>query len=133
MLTPILVQMGMVECHIFKQLNQHNEQAEEIMARVRAKKSRPRSERPPRQTHDQSIKTEKKETLTVEAKHLQCLQAARGGGALTTSGSGLSNQTRSPNHHSFRDKHVNSLFKLLNKSNKLKILEPRRPQRSGKN
>ena len=42
-------------------------------------------------------------------------------------GGGSSSQTRTNKQYSFKDEHVDSLFKLLNKSNKLKLPEARRP------
>ena len=39
---------------------------------------------------------------------------------------------RANKQYSFKDKHVVSLFKLLHKSDKLKLLEARRPEEVGK-
>jgi len=46
--TFLLAQMGLVECHTWKQLVLQDEQAEEIIARVRAKgkDSKPRPDKP---------------------------------------------------------------------------------------
>ena len=43
-----------------------------------------------------------------------------------------SGQPRANKLYSFKDEHVVSLFKLLQKSNKLKLLEIRRPKELGK-
>jgi len=51
-------------------------------------------------------------------------QSVRGGGALS--------QARANKLYSFRDEHMVSLFKLLQKSNKLKLSEARRPEEVGK-
>jgi len=48
------------------------------------------------------------------------LQPVRGGRS--------SNQPRANKQYSFKDEHVDSLFKLLNKSNKLKLPEVRQPE-----
>ena len=47
-------------------------------------------------------------------------------------GSGSSSQPRANKQYSFKDEHVDSLFKLLNKSNRLKLPEARRPEEVGK-
>ena len=44
---------------------------------------------------------------------------------------GSSSQPRANKQYSFKDEHVDSLFKLLNKSNKLKLPEARRPKEVG--
>ena len=51
-------------------------------------------------------------------------QPARGGGS--------SSQPRANKQYSLKDEHVDSLFKLLNKSNRLKLSEARRPEEVGK-
>ena len=51
-------------------------------------------------------------------------QPARGGGSLS--------QPRANKQYSFKDEYVDSLFKLLNKSNRLKLPEARRPEEVGK-
>ena len=47
-------------------------------------------------------------------------------------GSGSSSQPRANKQYSFKDEHVDSLFKLLNKSNRLKLPEAKRPEEVGK-
>ena len=49
-----------------------------------------------------------------------------------TRGGGSSNQSRANKQYSFKDAHVDSLFKLLNKSNRLKLPKARRSKEVGK-
>ena len=49
-----------------------------------------------------------------------------------TKGNAASGQARSNKQYSFKDEHVVSLFKLLYKSNKLKLPEAKRPEEVGK-
>ena len=49
-----------------------------------------------------------------------------------TRGGSSSNQLRANKNYSFKDEHVDSLFKLLNKSNRLKLPEVRRLEDVGK-
>ena len=49
-----------------------------------------------------------------------------------TRGSGSSSQPCVNKQYSFKDEHVDSLFKLLNKSNRLKLPEARCPKEVGK-
>jgi len=51
-------------------------------------------------------------------------QPARGGGSLS--------QPCANKQYAFKDEHVDSLFKLLNKSNRLKLPEARRSEEVGK-
>ena len=51
-------------------------------------------------------------------------QPARGGSS--------SNQLRANKQYSFKDEYIDSLFKLLNKNNRLKLPEVRRPKAIGK-
>jgi len=62
--------------------------------------------------------------LTTEVKSLIKSQPARGGGS--------SSQTRTNKQYAFKDEHIDSLFKLLNKSKRLKLPEARRPEEVGK-
>ena len=74
--------------------------------------------------HARNIFSIKKDTLATEVKFPVKSQPARGGGS--------SNQPRANKQYSFKDEHVDSLFKLLNKSNRLKLHETRRPEEVGK-
>jgi len=56
----------------------------------------------------------------IEMKSPSKLQSARGGSS--------SSQLCANKQYSFKDEHVDLLFKLLNKSNRLKLLEARRPE-----
>ena len=47
-------------------------------------------------------------------------------------GGGSSSQPRANKQYSFKNEHVDSLFKLLNKSNRLKLPKVRRPEEVGK-
>jgi len=58
--------------------------------------------------------------LATETKFPVKSQPARGGGS--------SSQPHGNRQYSFKDEHVESLFKLLNKSNRLKLPEVRRPE-----
>lgn len=53
----LLAQIGAVECTTWKQLKQHREHTEEIVARIRMEvgKRRPKLERPPKHPHEQSF------------------------------------------------------------------------------
>ena len=88
---------------------QQVEQIEEIVTRVRAEEDRPRPEKTTRRVPEVSFQSKRKDTLATETKSLVKLQPTRGGSS--------SNQLRANKQYSFKDEHVDSLFKLLNKSN----------------
>jgi len=71
-----------------------------------------------------SFQSKRKDTLATETKSHIKPQPTRGGGS--------SSQLRANRQYSFKDEHVDSLFKLLNKSNKLKLSEARRPEEVSK-
>jgi len=71
-----------------------------------------------------SFQAKRKDTLATETKSPSKLQPARGGSS--------SSQPHANKQYSFKDEHVDSLFKLLNKSNRLKLPEARRPKEVGK-
>jgi len=105
-------------------LVQQGEQAKEIVARVRAEENKHRPERSTRRTPETSFQPKRKDNLATETKSPVKPQPVKG--------SGSSSQPRVNKQYSFKDEHVDSLFKLLNKSNRLKLPEARRPEEVGK-
>ena len=105
-------------------VSQQGEQAEEIVARVRAEENKPRPKKSTRRAPEVSFQSKRKDTLATETNTPVKPQPARGGGS--------SSQPRANKQYSFKDEHVDSLFKLLNKSNILKLPEARRPEEVGK-
>ena len=97
---------------------------EEIIARVRAEENKPKPKKLTRRMPEVSFQLKRKNTLATETKSPYKLQPARGGSSLS--------QPRSNKQYSFKDEHVDLLFKLLNKSNRLKLPEARRPEEVGK-
>jgi len=77
-----------------------------------------------RRAPEASFQAKRNDTLATETKSLPKPQSTRGGGS--------SNQSCVNKQYSFKAKHVDSLFKLLNKSNRLKLPEARRPKEVGK-
>jgi len=71
-----------------------------------------------------SFQAKRKDTLETETKSPSKPQPARGDSSST--------QSRANKQYSLKDVHVDSLFKLLNKSNRLKLPEARRPEEVGK-
>src|SRR3954463_1302933 len=73
-LTPILVQMGVVECKTWKQLQEHGQTAEELVALVRTEEKNNRTSRgggpPPRRNQDPPTK---KETLAADTQQVRAL------------------------------------------------------------
>src|SRR5436853_1299792 len=67
-LTPILVQMGVVECKTWKQLQEHGQTAEELVALVKTEEKHKthRSNKPPPRRNTES--SAKKETLAADAQ-----------------------------------------------------------------
>jgi len=124
--TSLLAQMGVAEYRTWKQLVLQGEQAEEIVSRVRAKEknSKLRPDKSMRRAPKSSSQTRRKDTLATEVKSPSKTQSVRGGMA--------SGQARAIKSYSFKDEHVVSLFKLLQKSNRLKLQEVRRPKEVGK-
>ena len=122
--TSLLAQIGVVESRTWKQLIQQGEQAEEIVARVRTEENKPRLERSTRRAPDISLQAKRKDNLAAETKSPVKSQPVKG--------SGSSSQPRANKQYSFKDEHVDSLFKLLNRSNRLKLPEARRPEEVGK-
>jgi len=71
-----------------------------------------------------SFQAKRKDTLATETKSPSKPQPARRGSS--------SIQPRTNKQYSFEDEYIDSLFKLLNKSNRLKLPEARRPEEVGK-
>jgi len=71
-----------------------------------------------------SFQSKRKDNLATEIKSHVKPQQVRGGGS--------SSQLRANKQYFFKDEHIDSLFKLLNKSNRLKPPEARRPEEVGK-
>src|SRR3954463_2512234 len=117
-LTPILVQMGVVECKTWKQLQEHGQTAQKLVALVKAEEKNNRMPRgggpPPRRNHDPPAK---KETLAADTQ--QALSSRPTGGGFID---------RSQVKYSFKDDKFEALFKMLNKSGQLKLPEPRNPE-----
>ena len=91
-------------------------------ARIKAEEqnSKPRPDKSTRRTPESSSQPRKRDTLAKEAKSPSKTQSVRGG--MTH------DQARVNKLCSFKDEHMVSLFKLLQKSNKLKLSEIRRPE-----
>lgn len=102
----------------------HGRQAKEIVAivKVETDERRPGPKRLPKQVPEQSFHDNKKKTLTVKAKHSLGPQPMKRGTS-STRGDSSSNQTCPTRQYFFKDEHVESLLKLLSKSNKLKLPE----------
>jgi len=106
-------------------LVQQGEQVEEIVARVKAEENKPRPEKSTRRALEASFHAKSKGTLTIETKSPSKPQPARGGSSST--------QPSSNKQYSFKNEHVDLLFKLLNKSNRLEFTEDRHPEEVGEN
>ena len=103
---------------------QQGAQAEEIVARVNAEENKLRPEKSTRRAPETSFQVKRKETLATEMKSPSKSQPVIGGSS--------SSKPHANKQYSFKDEHVSSLFKLLNKSNRLKLPEARRPEEVGK-
>ena len=117
-----LVQIGVTEYHTRKKMVLQHEQAEGIIIRVKVeeKECKLRSEKSTRHVSESSSHSRRNDTLTAEVKSPSKPKPARR--------SNFSEQMRANKQYSFKDEHVVSLFKLLYKSNKLKLQEARRPE-----
>ena len=89
-----------------------------------AEENKLRPEKLIRGTPEASFQAKRKDILATEIKFLSKPQPARGGSSST--------QSCTNKQYSFKDEHVDSLFKLLNKSNTLKLSKDRRPEEDGK-
>jgi len=105
-------------------LVQQGEQAEEIIARIKAEENKPRPKKSTRRAPEVPFQSKRKDTLVIESKSPVKPQPTRGGGS--------SSQQRANRQYSFKDEHIDSLFKLLNKSNRLNLPEARRSEEVGK-
>src|SRR3954467_12268955 len=121
-LTSILVQMGVVKCKTWKQLQKHGQTAQELVTLVRAEEKNNKTPRgggpPPRRNQDPLAK---KETLAVDTQQASSSRPT-GGGYID----------RSQVKYSFKDDKVKTLFKMLSKGSQLKLPEPRNPEDVGK-
>src|SRR5436190_11439746 len=121
-LTPILVQIGVVECKTWKQLQEHGQTAQEMVALVRAEEKNNRTPRgagpPPKRNQDPPAK---KETLAADTQQASSSRPI-GGGFID----------RSQVKYSFKDDKIEALFKMFSKSGQLKLPELRNPEEMGK-
>ena len=122
--TSLLAQIGVAESRTWKQLVQKGEQAKETVAGVKAEEGKPRPQKSTRRVPEAFFQVKRKDTLAIETKSPSKSQLARGDSS--------SSQPRSNKQYSFKDEHLDSLFKLLSKSNRLKHFEARRPEEVGK-
>src|SRR3954469_19715025 len=107
--------MGVVECKTWKQLQEHGQTAEELVALVKAEEKNNRMPRgggpPPRRNQDPPTK---KETLAADTQQASSSHPAEGGFIY-----------RSVVKYSFKDDKVEALYKMLSKCGQLKLLEPK--------
>src|SRR3954463_10790959 len=79
-LTSILVQIGVVECKTWKQLQEHGQTAQELVALIRAEEKNNRMPRgsgpPPRRNQDPPVK---KKTLVADIQQASSSRPTRGG------------------------------------------------------
>jgi len=118
--------MGVTKYCTLKQLVLQGKQAKEIVASVKAegKDSKPRPDKPMRYAPESSSQPRRRDTLAMKVKSPSKTQLVKGRMA--------PDQARANKLYSFKDEHVVSLFKLLQKSNRLKLLEIRCPEEAGK-
>src|SRR3954462_7742852 len=114
--------MGVVECKTWKQLQEHGQTAQELVALVRAEEKNNRMPRaggpPPRRNQDPPVK---KKTLAGDTQQASSSRPI-GGGFIDCS------QVK----YSFKDDKVEALFMMLSKGGQLKLPEPRKPKEVGK-
>ena len=79
--TSLLTQIWVAKIRTWKQLVQQGEQAEEIIARVRAEENKPRLEKLTRHVPEVSFQSKTKDTLATETKSPVKPQLTRGGGS----------------------------------------------------
>jgi len=95
--TFLLAQTGVAECRTWKQLVLQGEQAEEIVARIRAeeKNSKPRPDKLMRRAPESSSQPRRRDTLAMKVKSPSKTQSVRGGMA--------PGQARDNKSYSFKD------------------------------
>ena len=96
------------------------EQAEDIVARVKAEEKESQNRKSRCDTLQIHLLNREEETLITKVESPSKPKPERGGNS--------SGQVRTNKQYSFRDEHVVSFFKLLKKSNKLKLPEAKRPE-----
>jgi len=108
------------ECRTWKQLMLQGKHVKEIVTRVRVeeKDNKLKPDKPMRRALESPSQPKRRDTLATEVKSPSKTQLVRGRMA--------SGQARANKLYSFKDEHVVSLFKLLQKSNKFKLPEIRR-------
>ena len=79
--TSLLAQIGVAESRTWKQLVQQGEQAEEIIAGVRAGENKPRPEKSTRRMPETSFQSKRNDNLATEIKSPVKPQPVRGGGS----------------------------------------------------
>ena len=79
--TSLLAQIGVAESCIWKQLVQQDEQAKELVARVRVEENKPKPERSTRRTPDASFQIKRKDNLAIETKSPVKPQPVKGSGS----------------------------------------------------
>ena len=93
--TSLLAQIGVAESRTWKQLVQQGEQAEEIVAKVKAEENKPRPEKSTRHAPEVSFQAKKKNTLATETKSPTKPQPTIGGG--------FSSKLRAKKQYSFKE------------------------------
>src|SRR4051812_34270866 len=113
--------MGVVECKTWKQLQEHGQTAQELVALKTEEKNyrTPRGGGPPPRRNQ--APPAKKETLAADMQQASTSRPT-GGGFID----------RSQVKYSFKDDKVEALFKMLNKGGQLKLPKPRNPKDVGK-
>jgi len=104
---------------------QQGEQIEEIVARIKAeeKDSKARPDKSMQRVPESSSQPRRRDTLATEAKSHPKTQSVKRGMA--------SSQPRGNKSYFFKDEHVVSLFKLLQKYNRVKLSKIRRSEEVG--
>src|SRR3954469_5885166 len=116
------MELSVVECKTWKQLQEHGQTAQELVALVKAEEKNYRTPRgggpSPRRNQDPPVK---KETLAADMQQ-----------ASTSRPTGGEFIDRSQVKYLFKDDKVEALFKMLDKGGQLKLPEPRNSEDVGK-